>query len=65
MIHLNFSHLTQEMQEELLMMAREHVEHLYKDSIQSYCDKNGGNHEKLMDEEAIKMLYTYDYVFNI
>lgn len=65
MIHLNFSHLTQEIQEELFMMAREHVEHLYKDSIRSHCDKNGGDYNKLMDEEAIKMLYTYDYVFNI
>ncbi|WP_136468548.1 hypothetical protein [Flagellimonas onchidii] len=65
MIHLNFSQPAQEMQDELFPMAREHVEHLYKDSMRSHCDKNGGDNNKLMDEEAIKILYTYNHVFNI
>ena len=65
MIHINFNHLNAEMQEKLLQMAREHVEETIGNALKDYSHKHGIEYEKLVDEESIKKLYTYDYVFNI
>ncbi|GMN11551.1 hypothetical protein MTsPCn9_25710 [Croceitalea sp. MTPC9] len=65
MIYLNFTNLDEETQQVLLGMAREHVESESKVAIEKYCKENGGDYERIIDEESIKKLYTYDYVFNI
>ena len=65
MIYLNFNHLNEETKEELLEMARKHVEHENGNTIREYCEEKGEDYERIIDEESIKKLYTYDYVFNI
>ncbi|WP_422350995.1 hypothetical protein [Flagellimonas sp.] len=65
MIYLNFNHLNHEAKAELLEMAREHVEHENGKAIKEYCKEKRYDYEKVIDEESIKKLYTYDYVFSI
>ncbi|TXN34959.1 hypothetical protein FVB32_10190 [Flagellimonas hymeniacidonis] len=65
MIYIKFQDLSEEKQEELLKVSREHVTYLFGDSIKKYVDKTGADFERLIDEETIKNLYTYDYFFNI
>jgi hypothetical protein len=52
-------------QEELFQVSREHVIYLFGESIQKYVDETGEDYDKLIDEEMIKNLYTYNFVFNI
>lgn len=65
MIHLKFQDLSLEKQEEILKVSREHVTHLFGESIRKYVDETGEDFDRLIDEETIKNLYSYDYVFNI
>ncbi len=65
MIYLKFQDLSSEKQEELLQVSREHVTHLFGESIRKYVEETGEDLECLIDEEMIKNLYSYDYVFNI
>jgi len=65
MIYLKFQDLSLEKQEELLQVSRERVIHIFGESIRKYVDETGEDYEHLIDEETIKNLYSYDYVFNI
>ncbi|WP_421810719.1 hypothetical protein [Flagellimonas sp.] len=65
MIYIKFQDLSLEKQEELLEVSREHVTHLFGDSIKKYVSETGADYERLIEEETIKNLYSYDYVFNI
>lgn len=65
MIYIKFQDLSQEAQEELMQVSREHVEHLFGESIQKHVEETGADYDKLLDEEMLKNLYAYDYVFNI
>jgi hypothetical protein len=65
MIYIKFQDLSEEKQEELLQVSREHVTHLFGESIKEYVKETGADYEKLIDEEMIKNLYSYSYVFNI
>ena len=51
MIYIKFQDLSEEKQEELLQVSREHVTHLYGDSIKKYVEETGADYEKLIDEE--------------
>ncbi|MDC6403689.1 MULTISPECIES: hypothetical protein [Maribacter] len=65
MIYIKFQDLSEEKQEELLQVSREHVTHIYGESIQKYVDETGADYDSLIDEEMIKNLYTNHFVFNI
>lgn len=65
MIHLKFQDLSLVKQEELLQVSREHVTQIFGESIRKYVGETGEDYERLIDEETIKNLYSYDYVFNI
>lgn len=65
MIYIIFQDLSAEKQEELLQVSREHVTHLYGDSIKKYVDETGADYDSLIEEEMIKNLYTYNFVFNM
>tara|TARA_R110002033_G_scaffold8994_5_gene30795 strand:- start:159 stop:371 length:213 start_codon:yes stop_codon:yes gene_type:complete len=70
MIYINFQDLSMERQEELLKVSREDVEHKFGESIkkhidEKYVDEDNQMYERLIDEETIKNLYTYNFVFNI
>ena len=65
MMYIKFQDLSMEKQEELFQVSREHVISLFEESIQKYVDETGADYDKLIDEEMIKNLYTYNFVFNI
>ncbi len=70
MIYITFQDLSSERQEELLKVSREDVEHKFGESIkkhidEKYVDEDNQMYERLIEEEIIKNLYTYNFVFNI
>jgi hypothetical protein len=70
MIYITFQDLSSERQEELLKVSREDVEHKFGESIrkhidEKYVDNDNQMYERLIEEEMIKNLYTYNFVFNI
>ncbi|SDD74687.1 hypothetical protein SAMN05421636_101579 [Pricia antarctica] len=65
MIHLKFQDLSSEKQEELLKVSREHVTNIFGESIRKYVDETGEDFEGLIEEETIKNLYTYKFIFDI
>jgi len=65
MIYLNFTDLSEETQERLFANSKEDVKHKYGKDIMAYATKHNTNLDKKLDEEALRNLYSYTYVFNI
>lgn len=65
MVQINFNHLNREAQDRLLKMARQQVEENAGEAIREYCATNGIDYNEMMEEESIKKLYTYEYIFKI
>ena len=65
MIHLNFTNLDTETQQYLLDISKKEIEDKNGLDIKNYAEKNHLNYETLLEEEAQRNLYTFDYVFNI
>ena len=65
MIHLKFQDLSSAKQEELLKISRDHVTHIFGESIRKYVAETGEDFDRLIEEEAIKNLYTYQFMFTI
>ncbi|MDT0641888.1 hypothetical protein RM553_03495 [Zunongwangia sp. F363] len=65
MIYLNFSDLNGDAQERLLESSKKDVEQKFGDDIRKYSKKHCTNFEVMIEEEALRNLYSYTYVFNI
>lgn len=65
MIYLNFTDLSPEAQERLLAQSREDVKKKYGRELMNYSLKHRTNIDKLLDEEAMRNLYSFTYIFNI
>ena len=65
MIYLNFTDLSEETQERLLANSKEDVKKKYGKDLIDYATKHNTNLDKMLDEEALRNLYSYTYVFNI
>ena len=65
MVYLNFTDLSEEAQNRLLETSKEDVKRKFGDSIRKYVKENYGCFETLVEEEALRNLYSYTYVFNI
>ncbi len=65
MVHLKFHDLSSEKQEELLEISREHVTNIFGESIRKYVGETGEDLNRLIEEESIKNLYTYKFIFSI
>ena len=65
MIYLNFTDLSEETQERLLADSKEDVKRKYGKDLMDYATKHHVNLEMILDEEAIRNLYSYAFVFNI
>lgn len=65
MVHLKFQDLSSEKQEELLQVSREHVTNIFGESIRKYVEVTGEDFNLLIEEETIKNLYTYKFIFDI
>lgn len=65
MIYLNFSDLSEEAQNRLLENSKKDVERKFGDDIRKYVREYHTCFETMIEEEAIRNLYSYKYVFNI
>ncbi|WP_350286912.1 hypothetical protein [uncultured Croceitalea sp.] len=64
MVYLNFTDLSKEAQNRLLETSKEDVKRKFGDSIRKYLTENYGCFETMIEEEALRNLYSYTYVFN-
>lgn len=65
MIHLDFSDLNGETQERLLKSSKRDVEQKFGDDIRKYARDHCTDPDVMIEEEALRNLYGYKYVFNI
>lgn len=65
MIYLNFSDLNGETQNSLLKNSKKDVEQKFGEDIRKYAKEHRTNFETMIEEEAMRNLYSYTYVFNI
>lgn len=65
MVYLNYTNLDAETQERLLTVSKEDIESKYGDDLKAYAKEHHLNYEVILDEEATRNLYNYNYVFNI
>ena len=65
MIYLNFTDLSEETQERLLTDSKEDVKRKYGKDLIDYATRYFVNLDNMLDEEAMRNLYSYTFVFNI
>tara|TARA_R110002050_G_scaffold171113_2_gene303096 strand:+ start:2541 stop:2738 length:198 start_codon:yes stop_codon:yes gene_type:complete len=65
MIYLNYNNLDAETQNRLLQDSKSDVEQKFGNDLKFYAQKQHLDYETLLEEEAIRNLYSYQYVFNI
>ena len=65
MVYLNFTNLNEEAQNRLLEASKKDVERKFGDDIRKYAKENYTNLETILEEEAMRNLYSYTFIFNI
>ena len=65
MIYLNFTDLNVTAQKRLLEVSKKDVERKFGDDIRKYVKENYTCFETMIEEEALRNLYSYSFVFNI
>ena len=65
MVYLNYTNLDNETQERLVSVSKKDVEHKFGNDLKRYAEEHHIEYDILLEEEALKNLYSYDYVFNI
>ena len=65
MIYLNYTNLNAATQQRLLETSKTAIELKFGKSIKAYAKKHFINYEQMLEEEALRNLYNYKYVFNI
>jgi hypothetical protein len=65
MVYLNYNNLNEETKERLLQNSKKDVEQKFGEDIKAYANKHHINYDAMIEEEAIRNLYSYRYIFNI
>ncbi len=65
MVYLNYNNLDDETQQHLLSISKEEIESKFGDDLKAYAKAHYLNYDVLLEEEATRNLYNYQYVFNI
>jgi len=65
MIYINYTNLDDETQQRLLSMSKQDIESRHGNDLKIYAQEQHLDYNVILEEEAIKNLYNYDYVFNI
>ncbi len=65
MIYLNYNNLDAETQEHLLSKSKKDVVKKFGDALLKHSNENEMIYESLLEEEAIRHLYNYNYTFSI
>ena len=65
MIYLNFTNLDSDTQEYLLSVSKSDIESKYGLELKRFAKQHNINYQSLLEQEAQRNLYSYDYVFNV
>jgi hypothetical protein len=65
MVYLNFTNLDSETQERLLSDSKEDVESRSGTELHQFAEIHDKDYEALLEDEAMRNLYNYDFVFNM
>ena len=65
MIYLNYSNLNEETQKRLFYNSKKEIEERFGDDIRKYAIENQIDFDRMLEEEAQRNLYSYDFVFVI
>lgn len=65
MVYLNFTNLDAETQNRLIATSKHDVENAFGEQLKQYAQKNHIDYKILLDEETMRNLYNYSYVFNL
>ncbi|MBJ7880150.1 hypothetical protein [Gelidibacter salicanalis] len=65
MVYLNFTDLSEEAQNRLLENYNNDVERKFGDDIRKYVRENYTCFETMIEEEALRNLYSYKFIFKI
>jgi len=65
MVYLNFTNLDSETQERLLSDSKEDVESRSGTELRQFARIHDKDYEALLEDEAMRNLYNYDFVFNM
>ena len=65
MVYLNYNNLDGETQEKLLRRSKAEVERRHGKELQTQAEFNQLDFDVILEEEAIKNLYTYKFIFTI
>lgn len=65
MVYLNYNNLDEETQEHLLSISKEEVESKNSEDLKTSTEENHIEYDTILYEEAVKNLYSYQYIFNI
>lgn len=65
MVYLTYNNLDVETQQRLLLLSKEDVESKYGNNLKVYAQEHHLDYDVLLDEEATRNLYNYEYIFNI
>lgn len=65
MVYLNYNNLDKETQNRLLSMSKKDIESRFGEQLRNYAREHYVNYQALLEEEAMRNLYNYKYVFNI
>ena len=65
MVYLNFNNLDAETQQHLLEVSKKDIEGNFGEQLKLYAQQHHLEYEKILQEEAVRNLYQYQYVFTI
>ncbi len=65
MVYLNYNNLNEETKERLFQNSKKDVEQQFGDDIRNYAKKHYLSYNTMIEEEALRHLYSYKYIFNI
>ncbi len=65
MVYLNYNNLDEKTQEHLIADSKKEIEQQFGEQLKNYAKENHLNYETLLQEEAIRNLYNYSYIFTI
>ena len=65
MIQLNFMDLSEEAKERLLLRAKKDVEQQFGLAIEQHAKNGFSNYDEMINTEAQRKLYDYQYVFKV
>jgi hypothetical protein len=65
MVYLNYNNLDDETQQRLLSASKKDIENKFGENLRTYAKEHYLDYNALLEEEATRNLYNYQYVFNI